>query len=322
MVDPDSVGHELFEKLTAGIALDRDDVVVRHQYDYALNTGGQKEVDVMVWNNSGSSEEQIMIECKDYSGNVSQGVVDEMVGLLCQSDAGRGIVIARTGFQSGAKERARALQETDDMRVELYVLRFVSHNPDDDDPKRLKKVLIDVGYSPNALTPLHTHAVPVDESVTEKLKESDGPMNMNADVRNPLNESGEPIKESLEELLRQKHIEKLDRESEYGAMEVASVPVVVGVNQDSMQGKHVAEFEDVYLESEVGLVKLDRLVYEVSSSWTPVGQSERPITDLSSDFAEKILDSNDMVLIDALSDSTAHISSENALNAFLDLPEE
>jgi hypothetical protein len=57
MVDPDSVGHELFEKLTAGITTDRDNVVVRHQYDYPLDTGGQKEVDVMIWDNSGDSEE-------------------------------------------------------------------------------------------------------------------------------------------------------------------------------------------------------------------------------------------------------------------------
>lgn len=321
MVDPDSVGHTLFEKLTAGVTSDRDDVVVRHQYDYPLDTGGQKEVDVMVSDSSGTSEERIMIECKNYSSNVSQGVVDEMVGLLCQSDAGRGIIIARTGFQKGALERAEALQATDDMRVELYVLRFVGHEPEDRDPKRLKNVLMNIGFFPNMVIPLQTYAVPQDEEVLEGL---DGLEHLGegtlGELGDPQTEAGEPIGKTLEELLRDKHIERLHEESEYGVVERDGVPVTVGVEPGSVQEQHTADFEDVYFDSDAGLMKLENINYKVSAPWIPIGESDVPIGDLDTDIAEMILAGNDMVLIDALSDNSAYISSEDALNAFLDLP--
>ena len=118
-----------YEKLVAGMSVDIDGVNVEHQFDYDLETGGQKEVDVMIWDCRGEEEEKILVECKYHDNNLSQGYVDEMVGLLCQSDVDRVVLITKTGFQSGALERARALQETD-MRVDLFELRLYDEEED------------------------------------------------------------------------------------------------------------------------------------------------------------------------------------------------
>lgn len=42
-----------YEMLVAGASVNVNDVDVEHQYDYDLETGGQKEVDVMIWNRRG-----------------------------------------------------------------------------------------------------------------------------------------------------------------------------------------------------------------------------------------------------------------------------
>ena len=57
-------------------------------------------------------------------------------------------------------------------------------------------------------------------------------------------------------------------------------------------------------------------------SWTPVSGIDVPISELNIDIAELILNQNDMVLVNALSEDSGYISSEHALNAFLGFGEQ
>ncbi|MFB6187537.1 MAG: restriction endonuclease [Halobacteriaceae archaeon] len=106
-----------YEKLVAGISVDIDDVEVEHRYDLELETGGTKEVDVMIWDRRGEETETIMVECRYYDSNLAQDNVDSMVGLLSQSNVDRAIIITKTGFQSGAIERAEGLRDNSDYNV-------------------------------------------------------------------------------------------------------------------------------------------------------------------------------------------------------------
>lgn len=140
------------------------------------------------------------------------------------------------------------------------------------------------------------------------------------ELGDPQTGSGEPIGKSLEELLTEKH-RGLHAEFEYGVVENDGVPVTVGVEPRSVQERLTANFEDVYFGSDAGLMKLEKIDYEVLAPWIPIGESEVSIDDLGSDIAKMILAGNDMVLIDALSDNSAYFSSEDALKDFIYIPE-
>ena len=267
MVDPDSVGHELFEKLTAGITSDRDDVCVEHQYNYPLNTGGEKEVDVMVWDTSSGYEEQIMIECKNHGSNLNQGYVDEMVGLLCQSDADRGILIAKTGFQKGAIERAQALQETDGMRVELYVLRFVSHDPNEDE-RALKKVLMETGYQPHNPENFSFVTSAPDDEFERKLKEGETAVKFTLDAEGSpeiYTNDGKPTGEDLAERWEKAHWENFAEQSDYGVIEGDKIAFSVGI-QKEFKSRYTLEFDDVYVKFPQGLLKIEEISYDMALS--------------------------------------------------------
>jgi hypothetical protein len=122
--------------------------------------------------------------------------------------------------------------------------------------------------------------------------------------------------------LRDKHIERLHEESEYGVVERSGVPVTVRIELESVQERLTADFEDVYFDSDIGLMELEKIDYEVSAPWIPIGQSDVPSENLNADISEMVLAGNDMVLIEALSDSSAYIGSEDALDAFLGLSDE
>ncbi|MFC7232955.1 restriction endonuclease [Saliphagus sp. GCM10025308] len=102
----DDIDWKTYQKISAGLhALDSEDVEVEHEHDYELNSGGSKEIDVVVWDHSGRYTTTTLIECKFYSEPVEQEIVDSLIGVLDHSDANRGVVIAKSGFQQGAIDR-------------------------------------------------------------------------------------------------------------------------------------------------------------------------------------------------------------------------
>lgn len=114
----------IYQKIAAGIHAQKPDARVEIEYPYPINSGGKKEVDIVVWDNSGRYQNTTLIECKDWDAPIGQDVVDSLNGYLKDSDADKGVIIARSGFQSGAKERAEG------SGVELWTLKRLV--PDED----------------------------------------------------------------------------------------------------------------------------------------------------------------------------------------------
>ena len=77
-----------------------------------------------------------LIECKFQGQPVEQEIVDSLVGVLDNSDANKGVIVSKNGFQSGAKERAEG------SGIELWTLRQII--PDIDLEDRIRRVNMDV----------------------------------------------------------------------------------------------------------------------------------------------------------------------------------
>lgn len=121
----EKVDWTTFQCIVAGLhATGDEDRFVRTEYDYKLPAGGSKEIDVYVKDTSSRYDREILIECKFQSAPVSQDIVDSLNGYLGSSGADKGVIISKSGFQSGAKERGKATG------VELWTLK--EFNPDED----------------------------------------------------------------------------------------------------------------------------------------------------------------------------------------------
>jgi len=141
MADPEktewsNLDWESYQKIVAGLHALGEDVEVEHEYDYPVHSGGTKEMDVVVWDTRGRYTFTTLIECKFHGDPIEQEVVDSLVGVLDNSDADKGVVVSKNGFQSGAKERAEG------SGIELWTLRQII--PDIDLEDRIQRVNIDM----------------------------------------------------------------------------------------------------------------------------------------------------------------------------------
>jgi hypothetical protein len=141
MVDPEktewsNLDWKSYQKIVAGLHALGEDVEVEHEYDYPVHSGGTKEMDVVVWNNRERYTITTLIECKFENEPIEQEVVDSLVGVLDNSDADKGVVVSKNGFQSGAKERAEG------SGIELWTLRQII--PDIDLEDRIRRVDMDL----------------------------------------------------------------------------------------------------------------------------------------------------------------------------------
>lgn len=94
-----------YQKLVAGLHAD-EETRVETEYDYPIPGSGTKEVDVVVWDRSDHYEYTVLIECKFHGDPLSQSVVDSVNGYFQRSDADKAVIVSKSGFQSGAIERA------------------------------------------------------------------------------------------------------------------------------------------------------------------------------------------------------------------------
>lgn len=291
MTDPDDLlplDSTAYEKLVAGINTEEENVEVDHQYDYSLETGGEKEVDVMIWDRRESEDKKIIIECKFHNHNLNQGYVDEMVGLLCQSDADRAALITKTGFQSGALDRANGLQDTD-TPVDLFELRFYDRETDFENT--LNEINTRVGVSDWDVTVTGVEATPM----TEEGENEQFDVQISAqDSPRVYTEDGGATDETLFDRWSSDFYQKVDEEEE---MEFESI--------------YNASFDDVYIQSPYGLFKIDRIDYRVKKEWHVAHEFTVGL--------ESIFEQYDMVLIDALSKNREYIAAEDALQAFLSI---
>lgn len=103
--DLDGPDWKVYQKIVAGLHAD-EDTRVETEYQYLILGSGEKEVDVVVWDQSDHYEYTVLIECKFHDDPVSQSVIDSINGYLLKSDADKAVVVSKSGFQSGAIDRA------------------------------------------------------------------------------------------------------------------------------------------------------------------------------------------------------------------------
>lgn len=289
MVEPDDLlplDSTAYEKLVAGINSQNKEIKIDHQYDYELETGGEKEVDVMIWDQENGQKEKIIVECKFHNHNLDQGYVDEMVGLLCQSDADQAVLITKTGFQSGAIDRAEGLRDTD-MQVDLFELRF--YDEENDFENTINEIHTRVGASDWKIDVISLDATPMaeqgeDQQFNITLSKHDSPRIYTDD--------GQPTDETLFDRWSEDFHEKVDQEEE---MEFDST--------------YQVSFDDVYIQSPHGLFRIEEMGYRVQRDWHVAHEFTVGL--------ETIFERYNMVLIDALSQEREYIAAEDALQSFL-----
>ncbi len=113
-----------FEKLTQRVfeALHRQENVrnVRVEHDVSLTgiTGVEHQVDVYRKFVAAGIEHRVVVECKDLGRPADLGVVNTLLGVLSDLPGQpRGVIVAKNGFQSGARELAQS------RGITLYELR-------------------------------------------------------------------------------------------------------------------------------------------------------------------------------------------------------
>jgi len=266
---------------------------VKHQYDLELDTGGTKEVDVMIWDRRSEGTESIMVECRYYDSNLSQDNVDSMVGLLSQSSVDRAIIITKTGFQSGAIERAEGLQSDSDYNVDLFELRF--YDEENDFEKTINEIQNTV-FIPNPevnILEVQSEAVNTEAEGTEfefKLSRFQSP-----DI---VSETGEPTGEKLFDFWYPQ-IEQTYSQNSSQVLE----------DRESVTVESEATFEDAFISDNGSIYRIDTISYEMVITPEVVHQASSRLEDV-------IFEEYDMVLIDALSRKRDYIDSDEALSPF------
>jgi hypothetical protein len=185
-----------------------------------------------------------------------------MVGLLCQSDADRAILITKTGFQSGALERARALQNTD-MRVDLFELRL--YDEDEDFESTINKVSTSIKIpSPD----VNIKGVVV-SAVTEAAEDHEIEFQLSR-FQSPEVVTSEG--DSTGEMLFDRWIPQVEdvyREHLEPSFEEEGISTDDGT----------AEFDETYIADEDAVFKIESINYELVIEWVPVHEFDVTLED-------------------------------------------
>jgi hypothetical protein len=95
--------HYVYSKL---ISLDDPNTLVTKNTSIRGRSGSKHEFDVYYEFVKAGVKHKVAIECKDYSNAVSKGKVTEFHGKINDVDNVAGVMVAKSGYQSGAKEYA------------------------------------------------------------------------------------------------------------------------------------------------------------------------------------------------------------------------
>lgn len=158
------VDSDVFEELVAGIEASEGVERVETKYDLSLNHGGSKGVDVAVWTNANHHELFIIIECKFWTSRVPQSVIAETISNVANSAADKGVVVAKSGFQSGAIEQAKGAG------VDLYTLREIE---DRDLEERIQTINTEISFRGAKIEIEEMGVSPVDTKRSEEEMRKD-----------------------------------------------------------------------------------------------------------------------------------------------------
>jgi hypothetical protein len=70
---------------------------------------GPRQIDVLITGSVGPFEVKTIVECKDYNKNVNVTAIDALYSKLLDVNAQKAVLVARKGFSSGARKKAKRL---------------------------------------------------------------------------------------------------------------------------------------------------------------------------------------------------------------------
>lgn len=226
----------IYQKIAAGIHAQKPDARVEIEHPYPINSGGQKEIDVVVWDDSGRYENTTLIECKDWDDPVGQDIVDSLNGYLRDSDADKGVIVARSGFQSGAKERA------DGSGVELWTL---------------KKLVPDEDFAPDEVQRVKIHLQPRFRDINVS----------NIDltrVDEPEDRDETPEREEIEYQFTERNSQLYTHDKEHRGETLTGL--LTNRMNSCPPGEHTEEFDDVAVLVNGEFFKIHTLNYEITET--------------------------------------------------------
>ena len=112
--------YELLTQRVFQALLDQDsvrNVQVRHNIQLVGLSGVSRQIDVYWEFETAGVVHRVIVECKAWSSSVPLEVVDALQGKLADLPGHMGAIVARAGFQEGARQKAEAY------RIVLYELR-------------------------------------------------------------------------------------------------------------------------------------------------------------------------------------------------------
>lgn len=220
-----------YQKIVAGLHAD-ENTRVETEHQYPIPGSGEKEIDVVVWDQSNHYEYTVLIECKFHSEPVSQSVVDSVNGYFQPSDADKAVIVSKAGFQSGAIERAQGTG------VELLTLR--NFNPEIDLKEDAVRYL-------NLNLDIHRRDIDVLDMDVERL---DGDTN------------GEKQEKEIHFNHQNSHLYTTEKEP----LNESLVKRLTEYKHSKNTGTHTDEFDDIALLIEGKFFQLNSITYEITES--------------------------------------------------------
>lgn len=112
-----------------------NNIQVKHNVEITGRSGVSHQIDVLWCFRQAGIEHTVLIECKNYASNITLEKVRNFFGVLNDIGNARGIIVTKTGYQSGAAEFANYYG------ISLKILR----KPNDNDWKgRIKDIHINI----------------------------------------------------------------------------------------------------------------------------------------------------------------------------------
>lgn len=286
------VDSDVFEELVAGIEASEGVERVETKYDLPLNHGGSKEVDVAVWTNANHHNIFIVIECKFWNYRVPQSVIAETISNVANSTADKGVVVAKSGFQSGAIEQAEGAG------VELYTLREIE---DSDLEGRIQTVNTEVNVKGAEFEIEDMGVSPVDSERSEEEMREDIEQShrLTHDELDVYDSDRTPTGESVQDLVR-----------------------ALSTNKDS--GEYTERIEDKLIVLNRTFYNLDYIDYIVrsDSERTSSFNGSKDVRELYDLVRINTIREQELTLDDMAKDDTEDpiefVSIDDALTAFTD----
>ncbi len=98
------LAHEVFTVLSK----EKEYEKVEHDVNI-IGPDGPRQIDVLISGSVGPFEVKTIVECKDYNKNVNVTAIDALYSKLLDVNAQKAVLVARKGFSSGAKKKAKRL---------------------------------------------------------------------------------------------------------------------------------------------------------------------------------------------------------------------